>query len=172
MNRFEKDTNLPATPILPPDFPLKSRFKQISRFHQSHSSQAHDNEQYLSDLLKVLKIKALVVGIGGAGNNTVSRLQEMGLEGVGTLNINTDAHDLYYSNADQKILIGKELCSGMGSGNDPAKGAEAAKEDVKRLNDKLKADIVFLTCGLGGGTGTGAAPIIAREAKKNGALVV
>ncbi|MGQ4872467.1 MAG: cell division protein FtsZ [Promethearchaeia archaeon] len=138
----------------------------------SQRNQDYDTDDYLSKLVKVLKLKTLVVGIGGAGCNTVSRLEDMGVEGATTLNINTDAHDLYYSNAEKKILIGKETCKGLGSGNNPAIGAEAAKEDQNRLRDLLKADIIFLTCGLGGGTGTGAAPIIAREAKRNGALVI
>ena len=155
------------------DVSISSRFKKISQINKSSaSSQDFDNDDYLLDLLKVLKIKSLVVGVGGAGNNTISRLQEMGLENTETLNINTDAHDLYYSNAKLKMLIGKDLCQGLGSGNNPIIGLEAAEEDVDRLSKILNTDIVFLTCGLGGGTGTGAAPIIAREAKKNNALVV
>ena len=152
---------------------ISSRFKQLSTIKgNAISNQNYDNDDYLSNLLKILKVKTLVVGVGGAGNNTISRLQEMGLMGTETLNINTDAHDLYYSNAEKKILIGKERCNGLGSGNNPIIGSEAAEEDVDRLNKILNADIVFLACGLGGGTGTGAAPIIAREAKKNNALVV
>jgi len=146
--------------------------EHINRTLFSQRNQDYDTDDYLSKLVKVLKLKTLVVGIGGAGCNTVSRLEDMGVEGATTLNINTDAHDLYYSNAEKKILIGKETCKGLGSGNNPAIGAEAAKEDQNRLRDLIKADIVFLTCGLGGGTGTGAAPIIAREAKRNGALVI
>jgi cell division protein FtsZ len=96
----------------------------------------------------------------------------MGVENTETLVVNTDVHDLYYSNAKRKLLIGKERCNGLGSGNDPVIGSEAAEEDVNRLKNTLKSDIIFLICGLGGGTGTGAAPIIAREAKKNNALVV
>ena len=152
---------------------ISSRFKQLSNLKSNTTpNQTFDSDDYLSDLLKVLKIKTLVVGVGGAGNNTISRLQEMDLIGTETLNINTDAHDLYYSNAEKKILIGKDRCNGLGSGNNPIIGSEAAEEDADRLNKILNADIVFLTCGLGGGTGTGAAPIIAREAKKNNALVV
>ena len=152
---------------------INSRFKQLSNLQRNATSNhIFDNDDYLSDLLKVLKIKTLVVGVGGAGNNTVSRLQEMGLVGTETLNINTDAHDLYYSNAKKKILIGKDQCNGTGSGNNPLIGSKAAEEDADRLNKILNADVVFLTCGLGGGTGTGAAPIIAREAKKNNSLVV
>ena len=152
------------------DNPIVSRFNNISQINKSN--QTFDDDDFLSDLLKVLKIKSLVVGVGGAGNNTLSRLQEMGLENTETLNINTDAHDLYYSNSKLKMLIGKDRCKGLGSGNNPTIGLEAAEEDVDRLKKILNTDIVFLTCGLGGGTGTGAAPIIAREAKKNNALVV
>ncbi|MFW9951942.1 MAG: cell division protein FtsZ, partial [Candidatus Thorarchaeota archaeon] len=152
---------------------VRSRFKEIAQHNiSSNSSSNLDNDTYLSDLLKVLKIKSLVIGVGGAGNNTVSRMQDIDSELVETLNINTDAHDLYYSNSNQKLLIGKEICSGLGSGNDPAIGTAAAEEDVDRLSQVLNADVVFLTFGLGGGTGTGAAPVIAREAKKNKATVV
>jgi cell division protein FtsZ len=152
---------------------VRSRFNEIARQNKVDQQNANlDSDKYLSDLLKVLKIKSVVVGIGGAGNNTVSRMQEFQTDCVETLNINTDAHDLYYSNATKKILIGKETCNGLGSGNDPEIGASAAEEDVERLAEALNADVVFLTYGLGGGTGTGAAPIIAREAKKNKATVV
>ncbi len=152
------------------DNPIMSRFNNISQINKGN--QTFDDDDFLADLLKVLKIKSLVVGVGGAGNNTLSRLQEMGLKNTETLNINTDAHDLYYSNSKLKMLIGKDRCKGLGSGNNPTIGLEAAEEDVDRLKKILNTDIVFLTCGLGGGTGTGAAPIIAREAKKNNALVV
>ena len=152
---------------------VRSRFNEIARQNKIDNQNANlDSDKYLSDLLKVLKIKSVVVGIGGAGNNTVSRMQEFQSDCVETLNINTDAHDLYYSNATKKILIGKETCNGLGSGNDPDIGASAAEEDVERLAEALNADVVFLTYGLGGGTGTGAAPIIAREAKNNNATVV
>ncbi|GAF78557.1 unnamed protein product, partial [marine sediment metagenome] len=138
---------------------VRSRFKEIADHNiNSNNSSNLDNDTYLSDLLKVLKIKSLVIGVGGAGNNTVSRMQDLDSELIETLNINTDAHDLYYSNSNQKILIGKEICSGLGSGNDPSVGTAAAEEDVDRLSQVLNADVVFLTFGLGGGTGTGAAP--------------
>jgi len=152
---------------------VRERFNEITYHNQNPNTNPNcDDDKYLADLLKVLKIKSLVVGIGGAGNNTVSRLEDMGIKNAETICINTDAHDLYYSNASQKVLIGKERCQGLGSGNDPLVGGEAAEEDRDRLNKILNADIVFLTCGLGGGTGTGAAPIIAEEAKKNKAIVV
>ena len=152
---------------------VRERFNEIAQHNQNPNSNPNcDDDKYLADLLKVLKIKTYVVGVGGAGNNTVSRLEDMGLNHAETITINTDAHDLYYSNSKHKILIGKELCNGLGSGNDPHVGAEAAEEDRERLNQTLNGDIIFLTCGLGGGTGTGAAPIIAEEAKKNNAIVV
>ncbi len=168
---FKVGLNMPDFTQL--DTSIKSRFKTLSKFSQgATSTQNYDSDEYLSDLLNALKIKTLVVGVGGAGNNIISRLQEMGLQFTETLNVNTDAHDLFYSNAMHKILIGKDDCNGLGSGNDPLIGQAAAEEDSSRLRKFLKADIVFLTCGLGGGTGTGAAPIIAREAKKNKSLVV
>jgi cell division protein FtsZ len=152
---------------------VRERFNEIAKNNQNPNSNPNcDDDKFLADLLKVLKIKTYVVGIGGAGNNTVSRLEDMGINHAETININTDAHDLYYSSSQQKILIGKEQCNGLGSGNDPNIGAKAAEEDRERLNKTLNADIIFLTCGLGGGTGTGAAPIIAEEAKKNNAIVV
>ncbi|MFX1328244.1 MAG: cell division protein FtsZ [Promethearchaeota archaeon] len=152
---------------------VRDRFNQIANHNQNPNSDPNcDDDKYLADLLKVLKIKTLVVGVGGAGNNTVSRLEDMGIQNAETININTDAHDLYYSNSKYKILIGKERCNGLGSGNDPNIGAEAAEEDRRRINQALNGDIIFLTCGLGGGTGTGAAPIIAEEAKQNNAIVV
>lgn len=155
------------------DSSVRSRFKKLSQANkQMNQNDKYDNDDYLKELLKVLKVKTIMVGVGGAGNNTVSRLQEMELNDTKTLNVNTDAHDLYYSNSHKKILIGKETCNGLGSGNNPEIGEEAAEEDVARIRNSLDSDIVFITCGLGGGTGTGAAPIIAREAKKNDSMVV
>lgn len=152
---------------------VRSRFNEIARQNvKSNNVSNLDDDSYLADLLKVLKIKSLVIGVGGAGNNTVSRMLDIDSDYFDTLAINTDAHDLYYSNSNQKLLIGKEICNGLGSGNDPSIGTAAAEEDVDRLSQVLNADVIFLTFGLGGGTGTGAAPIIAREAKKNNAMVV
>ncbi len=152
---------------------MRSSFKELARqTRNNYPEKTYDNDDYLADLLKCLKIKSLVVGIGGAGNNTVSRMAELTLLNSDTLNINTDAHDLYYSNSNKKLLIGKDRCNGLGSGNNPYVGEGAAEDDRERISELVNADIVFLTCGLGGGTGTGAAPVIAREAKKSDAIVV
>ncbi|MBD3351930.1 MAG: cell division protein FtsZ [Candidatus Lokiarchaeota archaeon] len=131
-----------------------------------------DSDVYLSNIIESLKLRTLVVGIGGAGNNAISRLQEIGVPGAITMAVNTDAQDLFYANADKKMLIGKKITSGLGAGNNPAVGAKCAESDLERIKKCINRDVVFINCGLGGGTGTGAAPIFAREAKKSGALVV
>ncbi len=128
------------------------------------------------DLKKILenrRAEIRVVGTGGAGNNTISRLMQVGIVGAEAVAINTDAQDLLYTDADLKVLIGKEITSGLGAGADPRIGEEAAKESRNELKKSLQgSDMVFITCGLGGGTGTGSAPIIADIAKKLGSLTV
>ena len=100
-------------------------------------------------------------------------MKEIGIKGGEFIALNTDAQDLLYSNADYKILIGKELTMGLGAGSDPKVGEEAAHESEQEIKKKLQGcDMVFITCGLGGGTGTGAAPVVAQLAKKNGALTI
>jgi cell division protein FtsZ len=131
-----------------------------------------DSDEYLSDFLQLLKTRTVIVGVGGAGNNAITRLQESGVTGAVTIAVNTDAQDLYYANADQKMLIGKEVTGGLGSGNNPKIGEKSAESDLERIRQITRKNIVFITCGMGGGTGTGASPIIAREAQKAGALVV
>jgi len=127
----------------------------------------------LEQILSRQKAKIKVVGTGGAGNNTIARIAEVGVVGAETLAINTDAQDLLYTNADSKILIGKEVTQGLGAGSIPEIGEEAARESEHEIKAKLQgADMVFITCGLGGGTGTGSAPVIAEVAKKLNALTV
>src|SRR3989338_288929 len=114
-----------------------------------------------------------VVGAGGAGNNTIQRIGEVGIKGIETVAINTDAQDLLYTTADKKILIGKELTQGLGAGSNPKIGEEAAKESEHELKKSLEgADMVFLTCGLGGGTGTGSLPYTAQLARRMGLLSI
>ncbi|MDO5848448.1 MAG: cell division protein FtsZ [Methanobrevibacter sp.] len=132
-----------------------------------------DIDDDLIDIINRNKANIYVVGAGGAGNNTVSRLNEMGIEGATTITVNTDAQDLYYSEASKKILLGKQTCGGLGAGGQPEIGEECAEESEDEIRDELEgADMVFVTCGLGGGTGTGSAPIISKLAKKTGALTV
>lgn len=127
----------------------------------------------LEQLLAQQKAAIKVVGCGGGGNNTVNRIGEIGVEGAETVAINTDAQDLLYCTADKKILIGKTLTKGLGAGSIPKVGEEAAREEEQDIRQALQgADLVFITCGLGGGTGTGSAPVVAEVAKKQGALVI
>ncbi len=132
-----------------------------------------DFDRELEELLARTKARIVVVGAGGAGNNTISRLMEVGIEGADTVAVNTDAQDLLYTTADRKLLIGKELTGGLGAGSIPQIGEEAAKESEEDIKEVIEgADIVFITCGLGGGTGTGSAPVVASIAQKLGALTV
>ena len=127
----------------------------------------------LEEILKKQSARIKVIGVGGAGGNTTSRMKEIGIKGGEIIIINTDAQDLLYGNADYKILIGREISKGLGAGSNPRIGAEAAKEQQQEIKKKLEnSDLVFITCGLGGGTGTGAAPVVAEMAKKQGALVI
>jgi len=130
-------------------------------------------DEELKRFLKKSKANIKVVGSGGAGNNTITRMMQVGIEGVETIAMNTDAQDLLYSDANKKLLIGREITSGLGAGGDPRVGNEAAKEsrdDIKHMIEG--SDMLFITCGLGGGTGTGSAPVIAETAKKMGILTV
>ncbi len=130
-------------------------------------------DKQLEEILKAKTARILVIGCGGAGNNTVDRISEIGISGAKTIAVNTDAQDLLYTNADVKILIGKDLTGGLGAGSNPQIGKEAAEESEHDIKDALKdAHMVFITAGLGGGTGTGSAPVIARLAKKMGILTV
>ncbi len=143
--------------------------------HSSRSirrSKHGTTDDELADLLESVSARILVVGVGGAGNNAITRLMEVGVEGAETLAANTDAQDLYYCNAHHKILLGRESCGGLGAGNDPEVGKAAAVETYEMIKDVVQADLVFITAGMGGGTGTGAAPLIAKAAKENGALTV
>ncbi|MFP4015660.1 MAG: cell division protein FtsZ, partial [Halanaerobiales bacterium] len=114
-----------------------------------------------------------VVGVGGGGNNAVNRMINQGLDGVEFIAINTDAQALLSSNAGRTIRIGEKITRGLGAGSDPSIGKEAAEESREELAQALDgADMVFVTAGMGGGTGTGAAPIVAEIAKNLGALTV
>ena len=114
-----------------------------------------------------------VVGVGGAGVNAVNRMIEAGLKGVEFIAVNTDAQALLMSEADIKLDIGRQLTRGLGAGSDPEVGRAAAEEHLEEIEEVLKgADMVFITAGKGGGTGTGAAPVVAEVAKSLGALTI
>ena len=132
-----------------------------------------DIDAELEQILARQRATIKVVGCGGGGNNTINRMSEVGIVGVETIAVNTDAQDLLYTTANKKILIGRELTKGLGAGSEPRLGEEAAREQESEIKKSLQnCDMVFVTCGLGGGTGTGSAPVVAEIAKKLGALTV
>ncbi|MBZ0213802.1 MAG: cell division protein FtsZ, partial [Nitrospirae bacterium] len=117
--------------------------------------------------------KILVVGVGGAGTNAVNRMIEEGVQGVGFAAMNTDAQALSLSKAETKLHLGASSTRGLGAGGDPSVGETAARETAKAIEELVsQADMVFVTAGMGGGTGTGAAPVVAELAKRSGALTV
>jgi len=121
----------------------------------------------------VKKAKIVVVGCGGAGQNAVTRLTEMGIEGATTIALNSDAKHLAVAKADRKILIGKELTKGLGCGGYPEVGRKAAEESRNEIKEVLEgADLVFAIAGLGKGTGTGSIPVVCEIAKSMGAIVI
>ena len=127
----------------------------------------------LQELLAKQRATIKVIGCGGGGNNTIDRIREVGVEGAETIAINTEAQDLLFTNADKKILIGRDITKGLGAGSNPKIGEEAAKEQEHEIKQAVQgADMVFITCGLGGGTGSGSAPVVADIAKRMGALAV
>ena len=117
--------------------------------------------------------RIMVIGIGGSGKNAVNHMINSKVKGVSFICMNTDTQDLHHSLAEKKIHIGKNLTKGLGAGMDPEIGRKAAEETKSEIQDVIKgADMIFLACGMGGGTGTGAAPIVARAAREQGILTV
>ena len=122
---------------------------------------------------QVEQARIMVVGCGGGGTNTINRLTEMGITGAATVAANTDAKHLAVIKAQKKILLGRELTRGLGAGGYPEVGKKAAEESKNEIREAMQGcDLVFLTCGLGGGTGTGSAPVVAYMAKEMGAIVI
>src|SRR5664280_689459 len=123
--------------------------------------------QIKPDIEAFARIK--VLGVGGSGRNAINHMINSKVKGVDFIAINTDAQDLHHSLAQKKIHIGKNLTKGLGAGMDPEVGKKAAEETKSEIQDVIKgADMIFLACGMGGGTGTGAAPIVARAAREQG----
>ncbi len=139
----------------------------------SYQNSVTYTDEELKKFLEQKGAKIKVIGIGGAGNNTINRIAEVGIKGAETIAMNTDAQDLLYTTADKKILIGRETTKGLGAGSQPKIGEEAARESESEIKNAMKnADMIFITCGLGGGTGSGAAPVCAEIARKSGCLTV
>lgn len=133
--------------------------------------QQNDDEE--TDFENLNDARISVIGVGGAGNNMVTRMQKKGVDEATTIAVNTDKQHLEISNADKKILIGKELTKGLGAGGHPEKGAKAVEENRTELRDLFKeTDMTFVMCGLGGGTGTGAIPQLAKIAKQQDCIVI
>src|SRR3989338_255143 len=117
--------------------------------------------------------KIVVFGCGGGGSNTIDRLTKMNIQGATTVAANTDARHLAVTTAHKKLLVGKDLTRGLGAGGYPEIGKKAAEESKSEIKDALQGcDLLFVTCGLGGGTGTGSAPVVAKYAKEAGAIVI
>jgi cell division protein FtsZ len=153
--------------------------EKIGRFRiESTSGATFSNVDYFKLAeqqfgIQVKKAKIVVVGCGGAGSNSVTRLTEMGIQGAYTVALNTDAKALAVAKADKKILIGKELTKGLGCGGYPEVGRKAAEESRNEIKEAIEgADLVFAIAGLGKGTGTGSIPVVAEIAKSMGALVI
>jgi len=114
-----------------------------------------------------------IIGVGGSGSNTISRMAKFNIQDVDLIGINTDAQALHFCKAEKKVLIGKNITKGLGTGMDMNLGKLAAEEDIAEVIEKIKgSDMVFITCGLGGGTGSGAAPVVAEAAKNLGILTI
>jgi len=131
------------------------------------------NNRELEEVLAGLTTTIKVVGCGGAGTNTISRCIEGGISGAELVALNTDAQHLLLAGVPHKVLIGRHITHGLGAGSLPQIGEEAARESERDIREAVgRADMVFVTCGLGGGTGTGSAPVISQIAKETGALTI
>jgi cell division protein FtsZ len=128
-------------------------------------------KQVKSDVESFARIR--VIGVGGSGGNTINHMVDSHVQGVEFIAINTDSQDLHKSKASKKIHVGKTLTRGLGTGMNPDMGKQAAEETREEIQDAIKgSDMVFITCGMGGGTGTGAAPVVAKIARELGALTI
>ncbi|MBN2733345.1 MAG: cell division protein FtsZ [Methanomicrobiaceae archaeon] len=134
---------------------------------------SHENDEELEEILRSLRTEISVVGCGGGGSNTITRMAEEGIDGATLFAINTDAQHLIRTKADRRVLIGRQRTKGFGAGSVPQVGEDAALENDEEIRAMLaNSDMVFITAGLGGGTGTGSAPVIAKAARDQGALTI
>lgn len=151
------------------------KLKSIFSGGSSKSSSSTRTDQSANEVTPDLSPNAVirVVGVGGGGNNAVNRMIDARIQGVDFVQLNTDAQALYHSNASRKINIGKGTTKGLGAGANPDIGKKSAEESLEEIRNAIEgADMVFITCGLGGGTGTGAAPVVAELAREMGILTI
>jgi len=151
---------------------LRRPVRESSRPQPRQLPRTPDDEELLK-ILELSRLRIAAIGIGGAGCNTITRLEMEDCRDIDTIAMNTDAQHLLITRSKRKLLLGRELCGGLGCGGDPLIGEEAAKESLEEIEKIVEGlDLVFVTCGLGGGTGTGGAPIVAKAARSAGALVI
>jgi len=164
---------IPVEPEKPAPKIEKPEKMEKPKVEIDHGLRQHEIDTELEEILSKQRATIKVIGTGGAGNNTSNRIAEVGVAGSEIIAINTDAQDLLYTSADKKILVGRDVTNGLGAGSIPKIGEEAARESEHEIKESLLgSDMIFITCGLGGGTGTGSAPVIAEISKKVGALTV
>ncbi|MFW5902634.1 MAG: cell division protein FtsZ [archaeon] len=152
---------------------VKNENKNAIKETKVNSSDKGTKDEELKETIQNAGSGIKVIGTGGSGNNTMKRMQEIGIKGAELVAMNTDAQHLLSTPANSKLLLGKKITDGLGAGSDPKIGEKAAKEQKEEIKEQVEGlGLVFVTCGLGGGTGTGTAPVIARQAKELGALSV
>jgi len=145
----------------------------VKKKHQKHRIHLIPKESKSNSSNVSQKVRLKIIGVGGAGGNVITRLYDKRIEGIDLISINTDLQGLKHTKADIKIQIGKNTCRGLGTGMDPLKGREAAEEDIEEINKAVQGgDLIFIAAGLGGGTGSGASPIVANLARQAGALTI
>ncbi|MGD0534697.1 cell division protein FtsZ [Methanoregula sp.] len=144
----------------------------LTKARDETASPSQNNED-LDQILSELKTEITVIGCGGAGSNTITRMMEEGIHGAKLIAVNTDAQHLIRTHADQRMLIGRQRTRGLGAGSIPQIGEEAALENEQDIRAAVSGcDMIFITVGLGGGTGTGSAPVVAKAAREEGALTI
>ncbi len=151
----------------------KAKEENAVKKTKTNSSDKGTEDEELKKTVEEAGSGVKVIGTGGSGNNTMKRMEEIGIKGAELVAMNTDAQHLLSTPANSKLLLGKEITEGLGAGSDPQIGEKAAKEQEEEIKDQVEEPgLVFVTCGLGGGTGTGTAPVIAKKAREQGALSV
>jgi cell division protein FtsZ len=152
---------------------LEGRTRREDYSDSNYSNSDSDTDAELEEILRSLKTTIKVIGCGGGGSNSIQRMIGEGVQGADLIAINTDAQHLLHIRSSKKILIGRKKTRGLGAGSLPQIGEDAAIESIDEINGIVEgADMVFITAGLGGGTGTGSAPIVAEAARDAGALTI